>query len=250
MAKEVLKSDVGVKGKGRNARRKRTTRARLLEAGHDIMAEVGVDAAKIQDITDQADVGFGTFYNYFASKDAIAGEILDCMIHDCGVRNAAATKKLAISDPAAVMPMSIRLFLREAANKSIWRWWVDRPDLLVNRVRAGHAEFAKKDMRQGLEDGFLRLQLDQIDQAWALACWIMVGGMHDIIVGDSPLKSESFVAHSIMRAWGYDLETAHRVSTMPLPRYGVPKIDWNFKLQLPADEQASVELDSRLAPGE
>ena len=43
-------------------------RARLLEAPYDVMAEIGVDAAKIKDITDRADVGLGTFYNYFETK--------------------------------------------------------------------------------------------------------------------------------------------------------------------------------------
>ncbi len=244
MVQENPKSGVRVKKQGRIARRKRDTRARLLEAGHDIMAEVGVDAAKIQDITDRADVGFGTFYNYFESKDAIAKEILDCMMHDLGMRNIAATKKLAISDPAAVMPLSTRLFINEAVKTPIWGWWALRSDLLVNRVREGFAPFATRDMKVGIDSGFLRMQYDQVDQAWALACWMLVGGIHDIVVGDRPPESERFVSYAIMRAWGYDLATARRVTDLSLPKQKAPKIDWTFRLSESDGDDMSFELEN------
>jgi AcrR family transcriptional regulator len=215
---------------GRNAKKKQNTRARLLEAAHDIMSTVGVDDAKIKDITDAADVGFGTFYNYFESKDALAAEVLDCMIRDLGVRNTEATRSLVDTDPASVMPTSVRLFIREAAQTPIWRWWALRPDLLVDRVREGFAEFAKRDLRQGVELGLLRLSLQDLDQSWALTCWMMVGGVHDIVVGDRPFESETFVAEAIARAWGYDFDVARRVSKLQLPASGPAKIDWTYKL--------------------
>lgn len=34
-----------------------------------VMAAEGADAATINDITEAADVGFGSFYNHFASKE-------------------------------------------------------------------------------------------------------------------------------------------------------------------------------------
>ena len=212
----------------RKTRKKRSTRARLLKAAHRIMSTVGVDDAKIRDITDAADIGFGTFYNYFGSKDALAEAVLDCLIHDIGLRNAEATRGLAASDPASVMPTSIRLFVREAVQNSIWRWWALRHDLLLDRVRIGFEEFAKADLRQGVDQGFLRLSPPELDQAWDLACWVMVGCIHDIIVGDRPLGSEVWLSGAIARAWGYDLETARRVSNLPLPTYPPPMVDWTF----------------------
>ena len=215
---------------GRVSKRRRATRARLLEAAYDVMADVGVDAAKIRDITDLANVGYGNFYQYFETKDDLAKEVLDCIVHDCGVRNAAATKGFAEADPAAVMPTSIRLVIREAASTPIWGWWARRPDLLVDRFRDGFAEFAKKDITQGIDQGFVRLSRGDIDQAWALVCWTIVGGIHDIVVGDRPIESGMFVTNTIARGWGYDNETAERVSSTPLPVYGPACIDWTFKL--------------------
>ncbi|WP_375383452.1 TetR/AcrR family transcriptional regulator [uncultured Sphingomonas sp.] len=216
---------------GRVSRRRNATRARLLVAAHDILAEVGVDAAKIKDITDRADVGFGTFYNYFETKDQVAREVLDCIIHDCGIRNAVATAHLARSDPAAVMPTSIGLVIREAASTPIWSWWARRPDLLVDRIRDGFAGFAMEDMRQGIKAGFLDLSPEDVDQAWALACWMIAGGIHDIVVGDRPVESAGFVGEAIVRAWGYDRDTITRVAAVTPPPYGPANIDWSFVLR-------------------
>ena len=56
---------------GRRARRQAEIRARLLSAGRAVFARHGVANATIAQITEAADVGFGTFYLYFRSKDAL-----------------------------------------------------------------------------------------------------------------------------------------------------------------------------------
>ena len=53
----------------RGARRKSQTRARLLAAARAIFARDGLEAATIAQITSAADVGFGTFYLHFATKE-------------------------------------------------------------------------------------------------------------------------------------------------------------------------------------
>lgn len=217
---------------GRIAKRRRATRARFLEAAYRVMSEVGIDAAKIKDITDLADVGFGTFYNYFRDKDDLAGQVLDCLIDDYGRRNVGATKGLRRKDPALVMPISIRLVIREAAQDSMWQWWAMRPDLLVDRMRKGFAPFALRDMKDVIDRGLVQLQPEDVEPAWALGSWVMVGGIHDIVVGQRPIESESFVVESIMRMWGFSAEEAERISCTDLPSYAEPSIDWAFELDL------------------
>jgi AcrR family transcriptional regulator len=56
----------------RGARRKMETRHRLVEAAKAIMARSGVDGAAIAEIAEEADVGFGSFYNHFSTKTEIA----------------------------------------------------------------------------------------------------------------------------------------------------------------------------------
>jgi AcrR family transcriptional regulator len=60
----------------RHARRREATRAKLVEAAKALFARQGVDNTRIQEITDEADVGFGSFYNHFQSKEALIEVVL------------------------------------------------------------------------------------------------------------------------------------------------------------------------------
>jgi AcrR family transcriptional regulator len=59
----------------RRDRRKLQTRQALLEATHSLLAARSIDALSVDEIAMQADVAKGTFYNYFADKDALAREL-------------------------------------------------------------------------------------------------------------------------------------------------------------------------------
>lgn len=56
--------------------RKQHTRHRLMQAASELLVEKGFEATTVQDITDRADVGRGTFYIHFKDKDDIIGAIL------------------------------------------------------------------------------------------------------------------------------------------------------------------------------
>src|ERR1700734_1297094 len=56
---------------GRRERRTAETRERLFRASLDLFARKGFTETKVEDITEAADVGKGTFFNYFPSKDHI-----------------------------------------------------------------------------------------------------------------------------------------------------------------------------------
>jgi AcrR family transcriptional regulator len=65
-----------VSAQPRTARGTRT-RARLLAAAEDVFASAGYHDASIVKITDQAGIGLGTFYLYFAGKQEIFDEVVD-----------------------------------------------------------------------------------------------------------------------------------------------------------------------------
>jgi AcrR family transcriptional regulator len=57
-------------------RRKQRTRDRLKQAATELILEQGYDAVTIQEITDRADLGRGTFYVHFKDKEDIVWTIL------------------------------------------------------------------------------------------------------------------------------------------------------------------------------
>jgi AcrR family transcriptional regulator len=61
----------------RVARRKAKTNQRLLEVARKLFSEKVIYWGKVEDITEMADLGKGTFYKYFDSKEAIIRALLE-----------------------------------------------------------------------------------------------------------------------------------------------------------------------------
>ena len=202
-----------------------------MRAAHQLMAKQGVDATTIQQITEAADVGFGTFYNYFTSKDDLATQVLDCVIHNLGQRNDLVTQAKHIDDPVLIVATSVRLVARELMTDSMWQWWVKRPDLVVTRMRAGFRPFGIRDMRRAMDAGEYHIVGDDMDTAWSFLIWLLAGGVKDIIDGYRPPVIESLIVDAVMRIMGVSRERAEQVTRIPLPPYPSLDIDFSFVLE-------------------
>ena len=60
----------------RAVQRQARTRAALIRAAADLIAERGLEGLRVNDITDRANVAFGTFYNQFKAKDDIVDAVI------------------------------------------------------------------------------------------------------------------------------------------------------------------------------
>ena len=65
---------------GRRERRAAETRIRLFRCALELIAERGLANVTVEDITEAADVGKGTFFNYFASKDHVLGVMAEIQL--------------------------------------------------------------------------------------------------------------------------------------------------------------------------
>src|SRR6516162_7651027 len=134
----------------RAARRRQETRARLVGAARQLMARKGVDATSIQEITDTADVGFGSFYNHFASKEAIADAVMDDALESFG----AAADRIAdvVRDPAEVLAASVRHAVHRAAADDAWGWFLVRTGLTRgDALQRGLGQRLARDIRIGVD---------------------------------------------------------------------------------------------------
>ena len=57
-----------------------------MQAGYSVMSEKGIDAATMQEIAERADVGAGTVYSYFKSKDELAVAVIERVMHNLALR--------------------------------------------------------------------------------------------------------------------------------------------------------------------
>src|SRR5512138_2330302 len=116
-ATTVLDPAPPVPAEDRQSRRKRETRAKLISAAERVMAQKGIEATTTQDITEAADVGFGSFYNHFESKEAIVQAITRERIEPLG--KALDDLARVLDDPAEVLSASVRHVLRRAMSDTV-----------------------------------------------------------------------------------------------------------------------------------
>jgi AcrR family transcriptional regulator len=223
----------------RTQKRRAKTRVKLVKAAYAIMSKKGVDSTTIQEITDAADVGFGTFYNYFDTKDDIAARVLDCIVKTLGQRNDLANKAAKARDPVLIVSNSVRFVAREMMTNPIWQWWLKRPDLMVERMRAGFKPFGIRDMQKAIEAGTYHIARDDLDTAWSFLIWLLAGNIKDIVDGYRPPETERIMAESVLRVMGVDLKAARTVSNRNLPAFPPLEIDFSFEL-----DEADVSLDA------
>ena len=96
-----------LQGMGRRQRRAAETRVRLFRCALQLFAERGFPNVTVEDITEAADVGKGTFFNYFESKDHVLGVMAEIQLGK--VREAVT---LAESGKHSIRSVLRRLFLR------------------------------------------------------------------------------------------------------------------------------------------
>ena len=214
----------------RTEARQRQTRLRLREAAYELMSAQGVDATTIQQITDAADIGFGTFYNYSPSKEALAQDVLDCMIHNVGRRNDLITQQLGETDPVRIVSNSVRFVIREMVTNPVYRWWVTRLDLLVDRMRIGFGPFGLRDIDRAVASGQYDIVAGNRQLAWSHLNWLMAAGGHDILEGLHEPRDERSVVEAILRVMGVDHDAAHQATMNDLPASPTLPIDFSFEI--------------------
>ena len=121
--------DVEHRASTRTERQRLRTRRLLLNAGRTLIATKGVAGLRIQEITEQADIALGSFYNYFASKDELLEAVITESLSDLAL--ATITGVEDDTDPAEVVAL---------ANLRVIRLAYDQPDFARLIVNIGHSE--------------------------------------------------------------------------------------------------------------
>ena len=135
----------------RGERRKRETRARLLLAALRLMAAKGKDGVAINEITDAADVGFGSFYNHFESKEAIYGELVGWVFERFA--NALDQALAQVHDPAEIISLSIRQTLLRAEREPLWGQFLVREGFSPAIFEHGLGRRLLRDIEKGVQAG-------------------------------------------------------------------------------------------------
>ena len=198
----------------RHVRRRTETRTKLLEAARRLFARQGVDNTRINEITDEADVGFGSFYNHFESKQAIVEVVLGDTISAQGAAVDAVTADL--DDPAEVVAAAHRYFVNLARTDPDWAWLLIRLDLSHNVTLAALGPYASRDLDRGIKAG--RFQVPNRRVALVASGGALLAVMREVLEGRAPKNADRHQAEGVLRLLGLAPEAAAEVARRPMPK--------------------------------
>jgi len=148
-------SVTAVSPSNRFERRRERTRQDLLAAAERVLADKGLDHTKISDIAAAADVGVGTFYLHFPTKEAL----FDAVVEDTMRRFKATidTARLSTDDPIGQMRAANAAFCRFACdNREVFRIVFGHAAAYNEVIRRAQALFAadvEESYREGVAKG-------------------------------------------------------------------------------------------------
>jgi AcrR family transcriptional regulator len=195
-------------------RRKQRTRAALVKAAQRLIAEGRVNAPVLE-ITQAADVGMGSFYNHFESKE----QLFEAAIADVLDAHGAMLDRLtaSIDDPAETFATSFRLtgrlFRRRPQESEILL--ANGPALLSSE--RGLAPRALRDIKAGVAAD--RFHIDDPELALAMAGGALLG--LGKLLRDDPDRDDAraadTVTENVLRLFGLSADEARVVCRRPLP---------------------------------
>jgi AcrR family transcriptional regulator len=172
------------------------TRARLIEAARATFARQRIDATRIKEITDEADVGFGSFYNYFESKDAIIAAVVEEAVEAAGEAIDAAAGEL--DDPAEIVAVAHRSLIRRAAEEPEWGWLLVRLEISHDLAFAALRPYAARDLDRGIKAG--RFHVDDANVALTATGGALLGMMRAVLRGRAAMVAvRAFHARRLAR---------------------------------------------------
>lgn len=201
--------------RNRSSRSRENTRRKLIEAAFTVMSEKGIDGTAIADITEAADVGFGSFYNHFSSKSEIASAVFAHRAREL----AAVTDIIARTEPDAAVAAaySQKAFLTRVIDDPVWGWFMIRAHIALPEVDAAFSQQCEEAVRRGQAQG--RFSVQCVDTAVSVLLSGLIGVSRWILSGRAPRSAMNDTVECLLRMLGVPPEEALRLSRLKKPRY-------------------------------
>lgn len=195
-------------------RRKARTRAALIRAAQTFIAE-GRTNVPILEITQAADVGMGSFYNHFETKELLFEAAVEAVMDGYGQLLDELTRD--IEDPAEVFACSFRLMGRlQRKEPELSRIFLNNVLRLLS-AENGLAPRARRDIKAAADAG--RFDVADVEVAVILAAGALIALgqlLHDQPGRDAEATTDQ-VTEDLLRMFGMTKRQAQRTCSLPLP---------------------------------
>jgi AcrR family transcriptional regulator len=208
-------SAAGVPKVSRLDRRKARTRQALIDAAARLIAEGRGDRASIQEITEEADIGFGSFYNHFDSKEQLFQTASEEVLERWGQMIDLATA--GITDPAELFAVGLRISGRLGWTHPDIAAFLTGAGLDALDIPVGLAPRALRDIQAGKDAG--RFTVPDAEIALSAVAGGLLGLLR-MCQRDPGRVDEAAVdqlAEAELRLLGVPAGEAARLTAVPLP---------------------------------
>ena len=153
MATKIINGDTPTNA-NRNQRRRQRTRETILAAADHVFRRKGIDGTTVNDITEQADVAYGSFYNHFKSIDEIVGALVAASLQRVADRTGSILEK---AERVELLPcVGAGVIMRTLWQDPAIRWLLGRPYVFVEEFYKAATPFMVSFERRAVEAGILR----------------------------------------------------------------------------------------------
>ena len=208
-------SSAGAPRVSRLDRRKARTRQALIDAAVRLIAEGRGDRASIQEITEEADIGFGSFYNHFDSKEQLFQTASEEVLERWGQMIDRATAD--ITDPAELFAVGTRVSGRLGWTHPDIAGFLAGAGLDALDIPGGLAPRALRDIEAGQAAGRFTVPDPEI------ALSAVAGGLLGLLrlcqrtPGRVNETTVDQLAEAVLRLLGIPAPEAARLAALPLP---------------------------------
>lgn len=197
----------------RYERRRIRTRTRLINAARQVFSEKGIEACTIHDITEAADVGRGSFYNFFDTKDELVATIVDehvdlmlKMVSGAVTRYGEAAMALT-----AVLRYALEI---ELSNPTVTRFTVQTQGVGGDFFRKFH-DVTFELVERGRATGVFTVASSELGVVSIAS--LMLGTLQAILIGRLPSDSTDVIVEASLRLLGMTRSRIKALMAVQLP---------------------------------
>jgi AcrR family transcriptional regulator len=192
----------------RNQRRRQRTRESILVAAELVFRRKGIDDTTVNDITEQADVAYGSFYNHFKSVDEVVAALVAATLQRVADRTGSI---LAKAERVELLPcVGARVIMRTLWQDPAIRWLLGRPYVFVDEFYRVATPFMMSAEREAVEARVLRPAGGH--EYWLKVFpWLLIAELTALAETGNIIEHEERFARASLRLLGVDDALAPRL---------------------------------------
>lgn len=200
-------------------RKRQHTRSVLVRAARNLVFDRGHEKISISDITREAGVGTGTFYNYFQTKQGVFKAVLDDYRSSFEKELDGLRKNL--KDPAMIVATTLKFYFRQAQDNEMWSSFVTYSGLPGEHNLHQEENQCFADIQRGVQAG--RFKVTDVSFAQNLVIGMVIHTNREINNGNLGRSAMDHTTQFILRMLGLPDLVARALTQGALPAVRAPR---------------------------